>query len=208
MKPSTKRTGWIEPLTLYLPVVIMGFLALGTWWLVRSSPQAAGLQAQDKGSAGPQYHIQAFSTQSFDAQGRLNAQVSAQFAKYDGQTDTLVMQQFRLRSVDEQGQFLLAQSDEARASNGLDRFMLLGKARVWKTVQEGHDKSANLPSAWVFVGDQLEYDDKAKLLRSQGPTRLQRDKDSLSAGQMVYDGANKKLSMQGQVRAVFHRKSP
>ena len=206
MNPRSRRTGWIEQLTLYLPVVIMGCLALGTWWLVRSSPQAKGLDTRNDNFAGPQYHIQAFTTQSFDTQGRLNAQVSAQFAQYDGQTDSLVMQQVRLRSVDEQGQIMLAEASNANASNALDRFTLQGGARVWQTAL-GDDKApAKGPSsAWMFMGERLEFDGQTKQLRSQGPARLQRGKDSLSAEQMQYDGIKKRLSMEGRVRAVFNR---
>jgi lipopolysaccharide export system protein LptC len=205
MNSRGRRTGWIEQLTLYLPVVIMGILALGTWWLVRSSPQAKGLDTRNDNFAGPQYHIQAFTTQSFDAHGRLNAQVSAQFAQYDGQTDTLLMQQVRLRSVDEQGQLMLAEANKANASNALDRFTLQGSARVWQSASDGVKAPVKGQVAWVFMGEHLELDGQTKQLRSQGPARLQRGKDSLSAEQMQYDDINKRLSMDGRVRAVFNR---
>ena len=32
------QQGW-ERLSLYLPVLLMGLLALGTWWLVRNAPR-------------------------------------------------------------------------------------------------------------------------------------------------------------------------
>ena len=31
------RHGW-DQLSIYLPVALMGLLALGTWWLVRNAP--------------------------------------------------------------------------------------------------------------------------------------------------------------------------
>lgn len=31
------RQGW-DQLSIYLPVLLMGLLALGTWWLVRNAP--------------------------------------------------------------------------------------------------------------------------------------------------------------------------
>ena len=31
------RRGW-EGASVYLPVLLMGLLALGTWWLVRNAP--------------------------------------------------------------------------------------------------------------------------------------------------------------------------
>ena len=36
-------TSWVrrgrESVAVYLPVLLMGLLALGTWWLVRNAPQ-------------------------------------------------------------------------------------------------------------------------------------------------------------------------
>lgn len=205
MSPKARRSGWWEQLTLYLPVVIMGFLALGTWWLVRSSPQPLRLDVSENPSAGPQYKLHAFTTQSFDPQGRLRGEVIADFAQYDGQTDTLVMQGIRLRSVDEQGRVMQAEADQARANNALDRFSLLGRARAWQVSMDKEKTPAGPQPGWVFQGEQLEFDGQTKQLRSQGPARLQRGKDSLSAQQMQYDDTRKRLSMQGQVRAVFHR---
>ena len=37
------QQGW-ERLSLYLPVLLMGLLALGTWWLVRNAPQPQELR--------------------------------------------------------------------------------------------------------------------------------------------------------------------
>jgi lipopolysaccharide export system protein LptC len=41
------RQGW-EKFSLYLPIILMGMLALGTWWLVRNAP------APVAAAAGPQ----------------------------------------------------------------------------------------------------------------------------------------------------------
>ena len=37
MSRGAARRGW-DAATVYLPVVLMGLLALGTWWLVRNAP--------------------------------------------------------------------------------------------------------------------------------------------------------------------------
>ena len=43
------RQGW-EKFSLYLPIILMGMLALGTWWLVRNAP------APIAAAAGPAIH--------------------------------------------------------------------------------------------------------------------------------------------------------
>ena len=38
MRPPWRR-GW-ESFTIYLPVILMGLMALASWWLVRNAPSA------------------------------------------------------------------------------------------------------------------------------------------------------------------------
>ena len=39
------KTTLSDRLSLYLPIVLMGLLALGSWWLVRSAPRPLAAQA-------------------------------------------------------------------------------------------------------------------------------------------------------------------
>ena len=61
------RQGW-DQLSIYLPVVLMGLLALGTWWLVRNAPMPQ-LPAIDRPvKHQPDYFMKSFSVKTFDAQ--------------------------------------------------------------------------------------------------------------------------------------------
>ena len=63
------RHAW-DRLSIYLPVLLMGLLALGTWWLVRNAPQVQEPRPASAPRHEPDYVMKGFSIQSFDASGR------------------------------------------------------------------------------------------------------------------------------------------
>ena len=101
------RQGW-DQLSIYLPVVLMGLLALGTWWLVRNAPMPQ-LPAIDRPvKHQPDYFMKSFSVKTFDATGRLQSEVQGDEARHYPDTDTLEIDQVRMRSVSIDGRVTVA----------------------------------------------------------------------------------------------------
>ena len=59
------KTTLSDRLSLYLPIVLMGLLALGSWWLVRSAPRPLAAQAVALPENQQDYTVEDFSTQQF-----------------------------------------------------------------------------------------------------------------------------------------------
>ena len=53
------RHAW-DRLSIYLPVLLMGLLALGTWWLVRNAPAVALPHADTVARHEPDYLMKDF----------------------------------------------------------------------------------------------------------------------------------------------------
>jgi hypothetical protein len=96
--------GWDQLSSWYLPVLLMGLLALGTWWLVRNAPAPlAGPQSAGCVPAEPDYFMRRFSVKSFDANGRLQSEVIGAKASHYPDTDTLEIRPGRACApIDEQ----------------------------------------------------------------------------------------------------------
>ena len=61
--------------SIYLPVILMGLLALGTWWLVRNAPKPQSEpEAVVKGHE-VDYYMRDFSVRSFDATGAMTSEI-------------------------------------------------------------------------------------------------------------------------------------
>ena len=110
------QQGW-ERLSLYLPVLLMGLLALGTWWLVRNAPAPLAASQSAAAPDQPDYSMKNFAVKSFDATGRLQSEVMGETARHYPGTDTLEIDQARMRSVAPNGRLTLARADRA-LSNG------------------------------------------------------------------------------------------
>ena len=78
---SLLRDGW-DRFLLYFPLISMGLLASGTYWLVRSTPPANGLVVQKPVQHEPDYFMRDFSVRTFDAQGRVRTEVIGTEARH------------------------------------------------------------------------------------------------------------------------------
>ena len=87
MKARLRRT-W-DRLSLYLPVLLMGLLAMGTWWLVRNAPVLRPPTTEDTPRHEPDYSMKGFSVKTFDGEGRLQSEVQGLVAHHYPDTDTL-----------------------------------------------------------------------------------------------------------------------
>ena len=104
-----------DQLAAWLPVLVMMLFALGSWWLVRSAPRFGPEGGGPPPSAEPDYFMREFSVRSFDADGRLKSEIVGSEGQHFPLTDTLEVQQPRIRSYDEQGNPTVATARRAVA---------------------------------------------------------------------------------------------
>src|SRR5690606_8511813 len=65
-----------DRMTLYLPIILMGLLALGTYWLARNTPSLGGAgSVQREAVHEPDYFLRDFSVKTFDDKGRLTSEI-------------------------------------------------------------------------------------------------------------------------------------
>ncbi|MDD2713626.1 MAG: LPS export ABC transporter periplasmic protein LptC, partial [Simplicispira sp.] len=124
---SIVRRGW-EGVSLYLPVILMGFLALGTWWLVRNAPQPVAAQAASAPRHEADYFMSDFSVKNFDASGRLQSEVQGGLARHFPDTDTLEIDSVRMRSVAPNGRLTRASAKRALSNADGSEVQLFGNA--------------------------------------------------------------------------------
>lgn len=70
-----KLRDWFDQITLYFPVLLMGLLALATYWLVRSTPLLEQRAPSATAQHQPDYFMHQFSVKTFDPSGKLKSEV-------------------------------------------------------------------------------------------------------------------------------------
>lgn len=194
------RQGW-ERLSIYLPVVLMGLLALGTWWLVRNAPKPQQPVEARPPTHEPDYFMQSFSIKNFDATGRLQSEVQGDMARHYLDTDTLEIDKVRMRSVTPDGRLTTATANRALTNADGSEVQLFGNAIVTRESVARAGRTA-LPKL-EFRGEFLHAWVNTERVQSDQPVTLTRGTDQFTADSMDYDHLEQVMQLRGRVRGTL-----
>jgi len=189
-------------LTLYLPILAMGLLALGSWQLARHTPEPMAAPATPAARTEPDYTLRRFAIKAFDPAGALANEIWGSAARHFPQSDTLEIEQARFRFV-RSGTSTLGQADRALSNADGSQVQLLGNATVVRQSLPDAQVQAQSPSAaqMEIRGDFLHLFLQTEKLQSHKPVTVLRGKDQFSADTLTYDKLQGQLNLQGRVRA-------
>ena len=191
----------LERLSLYLPVVLMGLLALGTYWLVRNTPVFLAPGAQQPARHEPDYFLQNFSVKTFDPAGGLRSEVFGAEARHYPDTDTLEIDRVRIRSFDRQGQLTTATASRALTNADASEVQLFGNAQVVREATT--DLSGHGQPRLEFRGEYLHAFLELERLKSHRPVILTRGSDRFAADSLDFDNMERMLQLRGRVKGTL-----
>jgi lipopolysaccharide export system protein LptC len=194
------RQAW-DRLALFLPVALMGVLALGTYWLVRSTPGISEPRPEQAKRHEPDYFIEKFAVKTFDANGRLKSEVIGGLARHYPDTDTLEVDRVRMRNFNDKGQLTTASANRALSNADGSEVQLMGNAMVVREATLDKDGRPTLPMS--FHGEFLHVFMDTEQFKSHMPVELSRGRDRFSADRMTFDNFDGALELQGRVRGVL-----
>ena len=194
------RTVW-ERLSLYLPVLLMGVLAFGTYWLVRSTPLLLSPEPETAARHEPDYFMRQFSVKTFDGAGRLKSEVFGTDARHYPDTDTLEIEKVRIRSFNEEGRLTTATANQALTNGDASEVQLMGNARVVR--EPMLNQAGQIQSGMEFRGEFLHAFMNTERVKSHKPVELIRDKDHFTADSMDFDNLDRVMELKGRVKGVL-----
>jgi len=194
------RGAW-ERLAVYLPIILMGLMALGTYWLARNTPTLGTPEAQRAASHDPDYSMRRFSVKTFDAAGRVKSEVYGTEARHYPDTDTLEIDQPRIRSFNSRGELTVATAQRALSNADGSEVQLFGDAVVTReaaTDVQGHERPR-----LEFRGDFLHAFLNSERVKSNKPVVLTRGPDQFTADNLDYDNIDQVMELRGRVHGVL-----
>jgi lipopolysaccharide export system protein LptC len=194
------RVAW-DRLSLYLPVILMGLLALGTYLLVRSAPVFMPPEPDRPATHEPDYFMKNFSVKTFDPTGRLKSEVTGADARHFPDTDTLEIDQVRIRSFNEQGQLTIATANRAVSNADGSEVQLFGNALVVRDATD--DKAGKSSPRLEFRGEFLHAYMKTEQVKSDKPVQLVRGKDRFTGDTMDFDNLGRVMQLRGRVKGLM-----
>lgn len=202
-RPGTQRLirrGW-ERMSVYLPVILMAVMALGTYWLARNTPIVGPGQGPAPLTHEPDSIMRKFSVRTFDENGRLKTEIFGTEARHFPDTDTLEIDEPRIRSFNTRGELTTATAHKAISNSDGSEVQLIGDAVV--TREATRDAEGRLRPRLQFRGEFLHAFMNTERVKSHKPVELIRGDDRFTADSMDYDNASQVMDLQGRVTGTI-----
>lgn len=204
-----QRWSWrtvVDRASLYLPIILTGALALGTYWLVRNAPRLAEPAAVQAPTHDPDFFMRDFTVKNFLPSGALRSELSGKEGRHYPDTDTLEVDQVRLRSVSPEGLVTHATADRGLSNGDGSEIQLFGNAVVVRDAAT--QANGRVMPQLEFRGEFLHAFVNTERVRSHLPVTLTRGNDQFTADSMDYDNLEGVANLRGRVRGQIAPASP
>ena len=194
------RLTW-DRLSIYLPVMLMGLLALGTYWLVRITPTTSAPEPEQQVRHEPDYFMRTFSVKTFNETGQLQSEVNGVEGRHFPHTDTLEIDQVRMRSFNQDGKVVVATADRALSNSDGSEVQLFGNAIVVR--EASTDASGRVDPRLEFRSEFLHAYVNTERVKTNQPVVMTRGNDRFTGDAMDFDNLSRVMNLQGRVRGVL-----
>lgn len=193
MKLDRLRHGW-DRAAVYLPALTMGLLALGSYWILRSTPAQPEPAPERPAAHEPDYTMRGFAVRSHNADGTLRSELAGSEARHYPDDDTIEIDRARLRAYGAQGRTTHASGLRLSTDSRQSEYRLDGRVVV--------ERSGNADGSITrLTGEQLRVHGDGRYLESDLPVELVRGADRATADTLRYDDEQAIVELKGRVRA-------
>lgn len=209
--PTPRRTRaqpWVwrvqSLLSNYLPLLLMAVLASGTWWLVKNTPllDAPGELAPLRHV--PDYRMANFEIQRIGADGRLHVQISGAELRHYPDTDTVEIDQARVRAIAPDGSLAIAEAKRALSNGDGSDLQLIGNVHLRRLPPGAGD---NARPQLEMRGEFLQALANSEILRSHLPVTIRQGGSTLNAQNFEYRHLTGQVSFTGKAQGQIASKA-
>jgi lipopolysaccharide export system protein LptC len=196
------RRVW-DRLAVYLPLLLMGLMAMSTYWLVRNTPAMGEVALDAPPRHVPDYFMHDFSVKVFAEDGRLKSELVGTEGRHYPDTDTLEIDQPRIRVLGEKGSVTTAVAARGLINADGTEAQLFDKAVV---VREASINTQGVVTPRSEMhSDFLHLFADTEQVRSHLPVLLLRGAGDRFTSQegMDYNNLDRVMQLTGRVRGTL-----
>lgn len=186
---------------MYMPLVMMGALALGTYWLVRNTPTFSAPEEVKEAGHEVDYFMQNFTIKNFDESGKLKSEIAGSEARHFADTDILEIDQARIHSININGQLTTATANRAYSNGDGSEVQLTGNARVVR--EASRNPQGKQTPRLEFRGEFLHAFLNEERVQSHLPVLLIRGADQFTGNVFTYNNLDQVAVLTGRVRGIL-----
>jgi lipopolysaccharide export system protein LptC len=195
------RSKW-DRLVVYLPILLMGLMAMTTYWLVRNTPVMGEAELEADPRHVPDYFMRDFSVKVFGADGKLKSEMVGVEGRHFPDTDTLEIDLPRIRIINPEGRLTTAVAKRGLINSDGSEAQLFDKAVVVREATT--NAQGNVVPRTELQSDFLHLFANTEEVRSHLPVVLVRGAgDRFSGDGMAYDNLDQVMQLKGRVRGTL-----
>ncbi len=189
----------------YLPLLLMAMLASGTWWLVKNTPllDAPGELAPPRHV--PDYRMANFELQRIGADGQLKVQIAGAELRHYPDTDTIEIDQVRVRAIAPDGSLAIAEAKRALSNGDGSDMQLVGDVHLRRLAP---DAGEGAPAQLEVRGEFLQALSNSEILRSHLPVTIRQGSSTLSTQNFEYRHLSGQITFTGKAQAQITTRVP
>ncbi len=188
-----------ERLTIYLPLLLMGLLALASYWLLQATPGAPVPGPERTEVHQPHHVMQGFLVRTHGPGGVLNTEVLGSEARLFPDDGSMEVDNPRVRSFSPDGVLTTLAANQGWSNKANDEFVLRGDARVVR--QSATLANGQRLAQLEFQGQHMRVFTAQHRVVSDEPVLLLRGADRITANRLVYNDEQRVAVLTGRVRA-------
>jgi lipopolysaccharide export system protein LptC len=192
-----------DRLAVYLPLLLMGLMAMSTYWLVRNTPLMVEAEEEAPLRHVPDYYMRDFSVKVFAEDGRLKSEMVGIEGRHYPDTDTLEVDQPRIRVLGTEGRVTTAIAARGLINADGTEAQLFDKAVV---VREANTSAQGVVTPRSELhSDFLHFFADTEQVRSHLPVLLVRGAGDRFTSQegIDYDNLGRVMQLTGRVRGTL-----
>lgn len=192
-----------DRLAVYLPLALMAMMAMTTYWLVRNTPVMGEVELEAAPRHVPDYFMREFSVKVFGEDGRLKSEMIGIEGRHYPDTDTLEIDQPRIRILGAEGRVTTAVAARGLINADGSEAQLFDKAVV---VREASTTSQGVTTPRSELhSDFLHVFANTEQVRSHLPVLLVRGAGDRFTSQdgIDFDNLDRVMQLTGRVRGTL-----
>lgn len=191
-----------DRVAVYVPLILMAFMAMATYWLVRNAPVLGEAELEADPRHVPDYFMRDFSVKVFSADGKLKSEMVGIEGRHYPDTDTLEIDQPHIRIINPEGRLTTAVAKRGLINSDGSEAQLFEKAVVVREATTNAQGVAiprtELQSEFLHLFANTEE------VRSHLPVILVRGAgDRFTGDGMNYDNLDRVMQLNGRVRGTL-----
>ena len=189
----------------FLPLMLMLVLALGTFWLVKSMPQA-DTAAPSPVSSEPDYYMRDFEMRRYAETGKLQSQITGRYGDHFPYPDIWRIRAVKTYFIDEQGNTTKGSAKRAVSDRKGMNIELFEQVRVEH--QPVAQPNQTVHPLIVFQSEYLKSTNRQEYISTDKPVIVTRGASTITGTGMQYTHGNRVVEVQGRAKAVIHPTIP